>query len=140
MIDNTNEQSGSASAELHRHDALTRAFPATWDGRILFAIALAFSVFQIATAAHLVDFASQIVRAVHVGFVTVLVFPLLATLAGRGTVAKIIAWVLLSSAQRSPSTSATNMRNSWRVPATHCRATSSSGSSRSASSLPPPGH
>ena len=94
MIDNTNEQSATASAELHRHDALTRAFPATWDGRILFAIALAFSVFQIATAAHLVDFASQIVRVVHVGFVTVLVFPLLATLAGRGTVAKIIAWSL----------------------------------------------
>ncbi|WP_027998214.1 TRAP transporter permease [Sinorhizobium arboris] len=94
MINDTNEQSRAMSAELHRHDALTQAFPATWDGRILFAIALAFSVFQIATAAHLVDFPSQIVRAVHVGFVTVLVFPLLATLAGRGAAAKIIAWGL----------------------------------------------
>ena len=92
MLDNTIEQNHAASAERNRHDALTQAFPGTWDGRLLFAIALAFSIFQIATAAHLVDLPSQIIRAVHVGFVTVLVFPLLAVLSGRGAAAKAFAW------------------------------------------------
>ncbi|BCH24985.1 TRAP transporter permease [Mesorhizobium sp. L-8-3] len=94
MLDNTKDQNQAAGAALHGHDALTQAFPKTWDGRILFAIALAFSIFQIATAAHLVDLPSQLVRAVHVGFVTVLVFPLLAALAGRGGLAKTFAWAL----------------------------------------------
>ncbi|BCH32762.1 C4-dicarboxylate ABC transporter [Mesorhizobium sp. L-8-10] len=94
MLDNTKDQNQSAGAALHGHDALTQAFPKTWDGRILFAIALAFSIFQIATAAHLVDLPSQLVRVVHVGFVTVLVFPLLAALAGRGGLAKTFAWAL----------------------------------------------
>ncbi|UYZ09899.1 TRAP transporter permease [Agrobacterium salinitolerans] len=92
MLDNTNEQ--NHAAELNGHETLTQAFPKTWDGRLLFAIALAFSIFQISTAAHLLDLPSQIVRAVHVGFVTVLVFPLLATFAGRGVPAKTFAWVL----------------------------------------------
>ncbi|MCZ7886343.1 MULTISPECIES: TRAP transporter permease [Agrobacterium] len=92
MLDNTNEQ--NHAAELNGHETLTQAFPKTWDGRLLFAIALAFSIFQISTAAHLLDLPSQIVRAVHVGFVTVLVFPLLATFAGRGAPAKAFAWVL----------------------------------------------
>ena len=45
-------------------------------GRLLFWIAVVFSVFQIVTAAHLVDLSSQITRAVHVGFLMVLAFPL----------------------------------------------------------------
>ncbi|OHV72790.1 TRAP transporter permease [Ensifer sp. LCM 4579] len=94
MHDDIKTHDQATAAELSKHDALTQAFPKTWDGRILFAIALAFSIFQIATAAHLVDMPSQIVRAVHVGFVTVLVFPLLAAMAGRGGVAKAIAWGL----------------------------------------------
>ncbi|MCA1490645.1 TRAP transporter permease [Ensifer sp. NBAIM29] len=94
MHDDIKTHDQVTAAELSKHDALTQAFPKTWDGRILFAIALAFSIFQIATAAHLVDMPSQIVRAVHVGFVTVLVFPLLAAMAGRGGFAKGIAWGL----------------------------------------------
>ena len=47
-------------------------------GRLLFWIAVAFSVFQIVTAAHIVDMSSQITRAVHVGFLTLLAFPLVA--------------------------------------------------------------
>ncbi|MCG5478491.1 TRAP transporter permease [Sinorhizobium alkalisoli] len=94
MHDDIKTHEQATAAELSKHDALTQAFPKTWDGRILFAIALAFSIFQIATAAHLVDMPSQIVRAVHVGFVTVLVFPLLAAMAGRGGFAKAIAWGL----------------------------------------------
>ena len=41
-------------------------------------VAVAFSVFQIATAAHFIDFASQVVRAFHVGFLMLLTFPLIA--------------------------------------------------------------
>lgn len=47
-------------------------------GRLLFWIAVVFSVFQIVTAAHLVDLSSQITRAVHVGFLMLLAFPLIA--------------------------------------------------------------
>lgn len=94
MLDSNDNQDKAASAELHRLDALTQAFPHTWEGRLLFAIALAFSIFQIATAAHLVDLPSQIVRAIHVGFATVLVFPLLTLPSGRVGVAKVIAWGL----------------------------------------------
>jgi len=94
MLDSNNKQDQIAAAELHRHDALTQGFPKTWEGRLLFAIAFAFSVFQIATAAHLIDLPSQIVRAVHVGFATVLVFPLLTLPSGRVGLAKAIAWGL----------------------------------------------
>ena len=54
------------------------AFPSGGQGRLLFWIALAFSTFQIVTAAHILDLPSQIVRAVHVGFLLALVFPLMA--------------------------------------------------------------
>ena len=54
------------------------SFPAGAVGRLLFWIAVIFSVFQIATAAHLVDLPSQITRAVHVGFLIALTFPLIA--------------------------------------------------------------
>ncbi len=53
-------------------------FPPGAVGRLLFWIAVAFSLFQIATAAHVVDMASQIMRALHVGFLTLLAFPLVA--------------------------------------------------------------
>ena len=55
-----------------------RGFPRHLKGRLLFWIAVAFSVFQLATAAHLVDLPSQVVRAVHVGFLLLLAFPLFA--------------------------------------------------------------
>lgn len=69
-------------------------FPASYEGRLLFAIAVAFSVFQIATAAHVVDLPSQIVRAVHVGFLLVLTFPLVATNARRPFAVRMLAWFL----------------------------------------------
>jgi TRAP transporter 4TM/12TM fusion protein len=89
-----NRQDLAKTAAAPGHDTLTQAFPASWDGRLLFGIALAFSLFQIATAAHLVDLPSQLVRAIHVGFVTVLAFPLLAVLGQSGTVWKTLAWIL----------------------------------------------
>ncbi|MRX51119.1 TRAP transporter fused permease subunit [Paracoccus sp. S-4012] len=64
------------AAELSIHDPLAESFPDTEMGRLLFWIAVAFSVFQIATAAHVIDMPSQIVRAVHVGFLILLTFPL----------------------------------------------------------------
>ncbi|MEW9616230.1 TRAP transporter permease [Shinella sp. S4-D37] len=83
-----------AAADLSKHDALAGVFPASPEGRLLFAIAFLFSVFQIATAAHLIDPPSQLVRAVHVGFVTVLIFPLLTAMSGRGGAVRIVAWAL----------------------------------------------
>ncbi|MDH5340952.1 MAG: TRAP transporter fused permease subunit, partial [Rubrivivax sp.] len=59
-------------------EPLAGGFPPGLPGRLLFWLAIAFSAFQIATAAHLLDLPSQIVRAVHVGFLLSLAFPLLA--------------------------------------------------------------
>ncbi|TGD67407.1 TRAP transporter permease [Tabrizicola sp. WMC-M-20] len=84
-----------AVVEAHNpHDPLAAGFPPGWEGRALFWIAIAFSVFQILTAAHLVDFASQITRAIHVGFLLLLGFPLLALMRGAGPVVRVIAWGL----------------------------------------------
>ena len=69
--------------DLGLHDPLVDSFPAGFEGRLLFWIAVAFSAFQIATAAHLVDLPSQIVRAIHVGFLALLGFPLIALLRGK---------------------------------------------------------
>ena len=80
------------AAELSAHDALAAAFPKTPEGRLIFTIALAFSAFQLATAAHLLDPPSQLVRAIHVGFVTALIFPLLAALLNKGRWIKALAW------------------------------------------------
>ncbi|WP_347310321.1 TRAP transporter permease [Defluviimonas sp. SAOS-178_SWC] len=80
--------------DLGLHDPLAESFPATAEGRALFWIAVAFSVFQIATAAHLVDLPSQIVRAFHVGFLTLLGFPLLAALRRKSPPMKALAWTM----------------------------------------------
>ena len=66
------------TAELRRHEPLSAPFPGSAEGRMLYWIAFAFSVFQIATAAHLIDLPSQVTRAVHVGFLVSLTFPLIA--------------------------------------------------------------
>ncbi|MDO9639045.1 MAG: TRAP transporter permease [Pseudotabrizicola sp.] len=84
-----------AVVEAHNpHDPLAAGFPPGWEGRTLFCIAIAFSVFQILTAAHLVDFASQITRAFHVGFLLLLGFPLLALMRGAGPGVRLMAWGL----------------------------------------------
>lgn len=76
------------------HDPLSGGFPESPEGRILFWIAVVFSVFQIATAAHLIDLPSQIVRAVHVGFLMLLVFPLMAVLRRREGGLRALAWAM----------------------------------------------
>jgi len=74
------------------HDPLEAGFPPGPEGRLLFWIAVVFSLFQIATAAHLIDLASQITRAAHVGFLMLLAFPLLALVRGRGGPVRWLAW------------------------------------------------
>ncbi len=83
--------------DLGLHDPLAESFPHSPEGRLLFWIAVAFSVFQIATAAHLIDLPSQVVRAVHVGFLGLLGFPLLALARRRGGAVKAAAWAFAAA-------------------------------------------
>ncbi|MDN5788738.1 MAG: TRAP transporter permease, partial [Pseudorhodobacter sp.] len=81
-------------AELAHHDPLSSGFPAGIQGRLLFWIAVAFSAFQISTAAHLIDFPSQVTRAFHVGFLMLLGFPLLAMLKSGTRIALVLGWTM----------------------------------------------
>ena len=82
------------TADLELHDPLAKTFPDTLEGKILFAIAIAFSLFQLATAAHVLDLPSQLVRSYHVGFLMLLVFPLMAAARHRPAAWHVIAWTL----------------------------------------------
>ena len=79
-------------ALLQQHEPLAGGFPPGSEGRALFWLAIAFSAFQIATAAHLLDLPSQIVRAVHVGFLLALAFPLLAAVGRHALPWRLLAW------------------------------------------------
>ncbi|MFN3868168.1 MAG: TRAP transporter permease [Hyphomicrobiaceae bacterium] len=83
-----------AEAALDLHDPLAKSFPPTLEGRLLFAIAIAFSLFQIATAAHVIDLPSQLVRTTHVGFLVLLIFPLMAAARHRSLPWHVAAWAL----------------------------------------------
>jgi TRAP transporter 4TM/12TM fusion protein len=87
---------GGAAAAAQHIEPLAGGFPAGPVGRALFWLAVAFSAFQIATAAHLIDLPSQVVRAVHVSFLLALAFPLLAAISreqrgGRGWIGLALA-------------------------------------------------
>jgi len=88
----TNHNSAASADDTAMHDPLASGFPGSVEGRMLFYIAIAFSTFQIATAAHLIDMASQITRAFHLGFLALLGFPLLALMKGASASVKILAW------------------------------------------------
>ncbi|WHZ34437.1 TRAP transporter permease [Sagittula sp. MA-2] len=88
----TDQAAPPVSAETH---GVT--FPAGRVGRVLFWIAVIFSLFQIATAAHLLDMPSQIVRAIHVGFLMALTFPLVAYARDAWPVLRALAWVLAAA-------------------------------------------
>ncbi len=62
-------------------------------GRVAFGIAVAFSAFQLVTAAY-AFLPSQVVRAMHVGFLLLLAFALLATLRARTPAARALFWTL----------------------------------------------
>ncbi|WP_336055620.1 TRAP transporter permease [Nitratireductor sp. CH_MIT9313-5] len=85
-------QEPTPSAELQ--DPHHADFPGSAEGRLLMWIAVVFSLFQIATAAHIISLPSQVVRAFHVGFLMLLVFPLVAASRGKGPGIKAIAWGL----------------------------------------------
>ncbi|MCE5973773.1 TRAP transporter permease [Sinirhodobacter sp. WL0062] len=80
--------------DLGLHDPLAESFPDTLEGRGLFWLAFAFSVFQISVAAHVIDLPSQVVRAVHVGFLLALGLPLLAIAKHRGPAMKAVSYAL----------------------------------------------
>lgn len=94
LHDNPKHEMPDSAPDLSIHDPLADSFPGGVEGRTLFWIAVAFSAFQIATAAHLIDFASQIVRAFHVGFLLLLGFPLLALARKAGPAMKTLAWTM----------------------------------------------
>ncbi|MCB1756939.1 MAG: TRAP transporter large permease subunit, partial [Gammaproteobacteria bacterium] len=75
------------------HDPTSDSFPSGLAGRLLFWIAVAFSTFQIVTAAHLVDFASQIVRSIHVGFLLLLGLPFIALVKNNSRTTTFIMWL-----------------------------------------------
>ncbi|ADZ69517.1 TRAP transporter permease [Polymorphum gilvum] len=87
----TNETSPQAAAH---HDPHAAGFPAGREGRLLFWIAVLFSTFQIATAAHVIDLPSQVVRAFHVGFLGLLAFPLITAVRHRPVPLRALAWAL----------------------------------------------
>jgi TRAP transporter 4TM/12TM fusion protein len=89
----TAAEASADAALLQQIEPLAGGFPSGAQGRFLFWIAIAFSAFQIATAAHIIDLASQIVRAVHVGFLLVLVFPLMATARKDSVPLRWLAWM-----------------------------------------------
>jgi TRAP transporter 4TM/12TM fusion protein len=71
---------------------LAADFARSLEGRLLFWIAVAFSTYQLATAAHLLNLPSQVVRALHVGFLMLLGLPFVAALAGRAV--RSVSWIL----------------------------------------------
>ncbi|MBI1173237.1 TRAP transporter fused permease subunit [bacterium] len=76
------------------HDPLAESFPSGREGLLLYGVAIVFSLFQIGTAAHLIDLPSVVVRAVHVGFLGLLGFPLLALVRGQTGWQKALGWGL----------------------------------------------
>lgn len=92
---NKNQNTNKDSAEFNSaeyYDPSIASFPSSLEGKILFYIAITFSVFQVVTAAHLLDLPSQILRAVHVGFLGLLALPLVCVLKKKNKFLKIISW------------------------------------------------
>ena len=93
---NTNQNISDNPAEQTSagfYDPSTESFPTSLEGKVLFYIAIAFSVFQVITAAHLLDLPSQILRAVHVGFLGLLGFPLVCALKKQNNFFKVLSWI-----------------------------------------------
>jgi TRAP transporter 4TM/12TM fusion protein len=83
----------SEDPELGLHDPLAESFKDNTEGRLLYWIAVAFSAFQLATALGLLVLPSQIVRAIHVGFLTLLAFPLISAARGERISWRTVAWI-----------------------------------------------
>ncbi|BCH35876.1 C4-dicarboxylate ABC transporter [Mesorhizobium sp. L-8-10] len=76
-------------------EILTEGLPEGWGagaaGRVAFTVAVLFSAFQLYTAAY-GNLPSQVIRAMHVGFLLLLGFGLLANLRTRSTTGKVVLW------------------------------------------------
>jgi TRAP transporter 4TM/12TM fusion protein len=72
---------------------LPQSFGLSLEGRLLFWIAVLFSVFQLFTAAYAI-LPSQVVRSIHVGFVLLLGMPLAFSLTTKNPAMKGLGWVL----------------------------------------------
>ena len=92
MDKKVNSTDNNLSVELI--DPLIEKFPLNLEGKILFYIAIAFSSFQLLTAAHIIDVPSQVLRAVHVGFLGLLGFPLVLAIKKKKIFFKIIGWCI----------------------------------------------
>lgn len=86
--------SGTLADTTEFHNRFGDEFSPSKEGQVLFLIAILFSLFQLATAAHIVDLPSQIVRAVHVGFLLLLAFPLVASARQSAIGVRLLAWLL----------------------------------------------
>lgn len=93
----TQPDSTGQAALVHDHDPLGAGFPPGAFGRALFWLAVVFSAFQIAIAAHLIDMPSQVARALHVGFLMALAFPLLAIAKRMGPVSRAVTYALAAA-------------------------------------------
>lgn len=90
---------GASPTETEPLEGLPEGWGDGLGGRIAFAIAVVFSLFQLAIALFggipgLGSLPSQVVRAMHVGFLLLLGFGLLATLRTSSTAGKTILWAL----------------------------------------------
>ncbi|MBT9384352.1 TRAP transporter permease [Pseudooceanicola sp. CBS1P-1] len=95
MTDHSHDTATAETAELH--DPLAESFPPGAVGRFLFWLAVVFSAYQISIAAHVIDLPSQVMRAVHVGFLMALGFPLLAIAKKMGPVGRALCWTLAAA-------------------------------------------
>ena len=75
-------------------DVLLNSYPTTTEGKILYYIAVIFSLFQVGIASHLIEINSQLQLSTHVGFLCFLCFPLVAALKNKQTIFKVAAWAL----------------------------------------------
>src|SRR5690349_9888761 len=73
----------------------TEGLPEGWGagaaGRVAFTVAVLFSAFQLYTAAY-GNLPSQVIRAMHVGFLLLLGFGLLANLKTKSSTGKVVLW------------------------------------------------
>ena len=90
-------ETGRAEELAELHDPLASSFPPSLTGRFLFWLAVVFSLYQIAIAAHVIDLPSQVMRAVHVGFLLALGYPLLALGRGFGTPLRALCWLFAAA-------------------------------------------
>lgn len=87
------EAAGTGVAAEPPLEGLPEGWGAGWAGRAAFLVAIAFSVFQLVTAVY-PALPSQVIRAMHVGFLLLLGFGLLANLRASSAAAKVLLWGL----------------------------------------------